>query len=61
MATRPFAAPTYPAYLRPDTTGVHVETVFLELGLLPQEQPDLRGALHEALEDRRRSDSSREQ
>ena len=39
-ATRPFAAPTHPAYLRPDTTGVQVETVFLEPGLLPQEQPE---------------------
>lgn len=28
--------------------------------LLPQEQPDLRGALHEAPEDRKKSDSSQE-
>lgn len=60
-ATWPFAAPTHPVCQSPDTTGVQVETPSSwSPALLPQKQPELHGALHEALEDGKKSDSSQE-
>ena len=59
--TWPFAAPTHPVCLSPDTTGVQVETPSSwSPALLPQKQPGLHVALHEALEDGKKSDSSQE-